>query len=80
MKRRPKRIMASFKAQRGTMYFDFSVDRLLGLLAQTMGKLEDAMVPLRGGPGLLPQGRLPARAGLDLLRLRRRPSREGRSR
>ena len=32
-----------FQAQRGTMYFDFSVDRLLGLLAQTMGKLEDAM-------------------------------------
>ena len=25
------------------MYFDFSVDRLLGLLAQTMGKLVDAM-------------------------------------
>ena len=25
------------------MFFDFSVDRLLGLLAQTMGKLEDAM-------------------------------------
>ena len=32
-----------FQAQRGTMYFDFSIDRLLGLLAQTMGKLEDAM-------------------------------------
>ena len=31
-----------FKAQRGTMYFDFSVDRLLGLLAQAMGRVEDA--------------------------------------
>ena len=32
-----------FQAQRGTMYFDFSIDRLLGLLAQTMGKLDEAM-------------------------------------
>ena len=33
---------AFFDSQRGIAYFDFSVDRLLGLLSQTMGGLDQA--------------------------------------
>ena len=33
---------AFFDSQRGIAYFDFSVDRLLGLLSQTMGNLDQA--------------------------------------
>ena len=45
-------------SRRGTYLVGLSTDRLLGLLARTMGRLDDAAGPFRGRAHLLPQGRL----------------------
>ena len=65
---------STLEPQRNATGFNIHMlDRTLGLLAQSMGNMDQAAAHLRRRPGLLPQGGLPAGVGVDLSRLRRRP-------